>query len=105
MFFRPVDGNLSYHTFLGEGFRSDFDCLVQVLGIVNAQTDEHGAVCEVILGPSVGEPKPMKLCKAPFNRLATSLKIWDAGETGYHVQADMFLACESLVWHLLVYYI
>ena len=95
VFFRPVDGNLSYHTFLGDGFNSDFDCLGQVMTVVKSIVS-NGRIDEVFLGSSTGEPKAMTLSKMTFQRLSTSLKIWDYGESGYHAHiSDMCLACAS----------
>ena len=91
VFFRPVDGNLAHQTFLGDGFRSDFECMGQILSIVRTERDTANRIREVFLGPTTGEPKAMTLSKQSFERLSSSLKIWECGETGYHVQRSMYL--------------
>ena len=100
VFLRPVDGNLAYHTFLGDGFRSDFEFLGQIMTIMKSEMD-NGKLCEVIVGPSMGAPRAITLSKVPFERLSTSLKIWDAGETGYQVQSGVNVSLD-LVWLVLV---
>ena len=91
VFFKPVDGNLAHQTFLGEGFRSDFECLGQIMTIVRTDRDTNNKLREVFLGPSTGEPKALTLPKLSFEQLPCSLKIWECGETGYDVQREMLL--------------
>ena len=92
VFFRPVEGNLAHHTFIGTSFQSNFDCMVQILSVAKVERERDGQVIrEIVLGPSVGEPKVIRLSKLAFGRLSTSLKIWEPGESSYHVFHPMFL--------------
>lgn len=74
VFFRPVDGNLSHHTFLGEAFQSDFDFLAQVLSVVRMEKDSTGQTKHVVLGTMRGEPKKNELVQdglcRPFRKAA-----------------------------------
>ena len=89
VFFRPVEGNLAYHTFIGTSFQSNFDCMVQILTVAKVEREHNGQIREIILGQAVGEPKVMKLSKLDAGNLPTSLKIWEPGENGYHVSHTM----------------
>jgi len=85
VFFRPVDGNLSHHTFLGTQFQSNFDFLAHVLSITSCERDNSGSVVRVVLGPVAGDPKLMRMSRLPYHQLSSKLKIWSCGQSGFHV--------------------
>ena len=87
VFFRPVDGNLSHHTFLGTQFQSDFDFLAQILSIISCERDSSGAMVRVVLGSVSGDPKLMRMSRLPYQQLASKLMIWSCGQSGFHVAA------------------
>lgn len=89
VFFRPVDGNLSHHTFLGEAFQSDFDFLAQVLSVIREETDSTSQTKHVVLGTVTGEPKKMNLSKMDYADLSGKLRIWKAYDTNYGVVQEM----------------
>lgn len=96
VFFRPVDGNLSHHTFIGESFQSNFDFLAQVHSILHVEKHPNGYVKQVVLGAVTGEPKIMNLSKMNYGDLSTKLRVWNAGESNYDVVQQMSFGQQSI---------
>ena len=96
VFFRPVEGNLSHHTFIGESFQSNFDFLAQVLSILHVEKHPNGHVKQVVLGAVTGEPKIMKLSRMDYGDLSTKLRVWNAGESNYDVVQPMSFGQQSI---------
>ena len=93
VFFRPVDNNMAYQTFLGTGMKTNFDFVTQAFSIIESQANKvTHSVNQVRIGAPSGPPLAMKLSDVPYSILSEKLTIWDAGKTGYHVQAkgDMY---------------
>ena len=88
VFFKPVDNNMAYQTFLGTGMKTNFDFVTQAFSIVDSQANKvTHSVNQVRIGAPSGPPLAMKLSDVPYSILSEKLTIWNAGKTGYHVQA------------------
>ena len=90
VFFRPVEGNMSYYTFLGTAFKSDFDFLAQFFAVVEVNRDERGRMQEVILGQA-SSPQCVRLSHLAYDTLSAQLTVWEPGELGYRVTQPMSL--------------
>ena len=106
VFFRPVDSNLSYHTFLGDSFQSsNFDVMGQVFSLVegSGEVDAAGRLAAVTLGPPSGSACAMKLTNLPYDLLSSQLTVWDAGDIGHRARRAMFLGSQLLLrWSLVI---
>jgi len=89
VFFKPVDNNMAYQTFLGSGFNKKIDFVAQIFMIANFNVDRFNNVTDVHIGKPSGAPMAMKLCDVAYDVLSDKLKIWKPGQTEYHAQARL----------------
>ena len=93
VFFRPVDGNLSHHTFLGQSFSSDFNFMSQLYHIVQVEVHPTTkSLVGVTLGSTAGPPTAMKLSPIPYEVLSSKLCAWEPGALNPTADPEMPLA-------------
>lgn len=85
VFFKPVDNNMAYQTFLGTGMNDNFDFVMQTF-VARADIDAATRnLTEVHIGDSGGPPSAMKLSNLTFDVLSSKLMVWESGSTCYHI--------------------
>lgn len=94
IFFRPVD-TIGHLTLLGDAPRK-CDFVAEVLSIESIEPTT-GPISQVIVGPAFGENKLAKLSHLDYVSLSATLRVWEFGESGYHVTCDMHLGCSCRV--------
>ena len=74
VFFKPVDNNMAYQTFLGTGMKTNFDFVTQAFSIVDSQANKvTHSVNQVRIGAPSGPPLAMKLSDVPYSICQRSL--------------------------------
>ena len=86
VFFRPVDGNMSYHNVMGEPL-NHFDFIIQVLVPLSADF-EHGVLQGVTL-TATGATMVCRLSGLTYSDLSAKLLLWKSSGTGYDVAVRM----------------
>ena len=92
MFFRPVD-TIGHLTLLGDAPRK-CDFVAEVFSIESFEP-ATGPISQVIVGRALGETKLAKLSHLDYTYLSATLRVWEFGESGYHVTCDMHLGCKD----------
>lgn len=93
VFFKIVDNNQSHQTFLGTtgNTKGTFDFMAQLFSIRHHEFESSSSneISKVVLGGARERPVSLWLSNVPYVSLSTSLKIWTAGDVGYHVNTSM----------------
>lgn len=89
-FFRPVEGNMTHHTILGEQ-PVPFDFICQPIEVVDAEFTGDGSLSSVTIGLTRGKPMTCVLVNIPFDTLSRSLNVWSDFDSDFLVTATLSL--------------